>query len=63
MESPHERLRKWTPHYVIESSADKADMISPETYPDAKAGFRLIAVRNLSRRILQKHCTVEGRTC
>jgi hypothetical protein len=53
---------KWDPDKVILSPTDNAVMANPELpgLYDATIDVKLIALRNLSRRILQKYCTVTG---
>lgn len=60
MESDKERLQKWLPGYVVVSLFDSKDMCVPELEASGNRRLKLCAVRNLSRRILQKHCTAEG---
>lgn len=62
-QTPEDRLRPWMPDKVINSETHLAMMELPED-PLLRYGgkflHKLIFVRNLSRRVLQKCCTVEG---
>lgn len=63
MEKNQDRLRPWLPDKVINTTTPAALMELPEDpllhYP-SKVLHRMIFTRNLSRRVLQKCCTVEG---
>jgi hypothetical protein len=64
METPSMRLLKWQPDYVIVTTKDYTMMDCPEkpALKHTAGNTRLIFVRNLSRRILQKYCTAEGQS-
>lgn len=60
LESTKYRLTKWNPDKVIIGTHDEAMMILPEEWTPQQFHIRLIACRNLCKRVLQKHCTIDG---
>jgi hypothetical protein len=58
LESAKYRLTKWNPEKVIIGTHDDAAMTLPEDWAPQQFHIRLIACRNLCKRILQKHCTI-----
>lgn len=58
LESAKHRLTKWNPEKVIIGTHDEAVMILPEEWAPQEFHIRLIACRNLCKRVLQKHCTM-----
>lgn len=63
MDAPEFRLRKWKPEHVIISNLPEAVMVDPNDPMLRLSGvysLQLIACRNLTRRALQKFCTIDG---
>jgi hypothetical protein len=58
LESAKYRLTKWSPEKVIIGTHDDAVMILPEDWAPQQFHIRLIACRNLCKRVLQKQCTI-----
>ena len=63
MEENWKRLLKWDPNLVIVNQLADTFMVDPE-HPCVKLTaplrLRLIANRNLCKRVLSKFCTVDG---
>lgn len=61
LETPQQRLRRWKPELVIISTGPGAPMDMPENAQYLiVTNIRTISCRNLTRRVLQKLCTVDG---
>lgn len=59
LESAKYRLTKWSPEKVIIGTHDDAVMVVPEDWAHANGlQIRLVACRNLCKRVLRKHCTI-----
>lgn len=59
LETQKQRLQKWDKDLVIISTADNASMLLPEDWTPQPFHIRLIACRNLCKRVLQKCCTID----
>jgi hypothetical protein len=63
METQEKRLQKWKPQMVIIGTMPDSPMDTPENpvfFVHGRRLMEMIFCRNLTRNVLQKHCTMNS---